>query len=486
MDSSRFFETGPVSLIAVALSAGLLCLSLAVPDAWLAGWVALWPVFWVLESRPSWKRRLALGAAWLFFISQFGFPYAVATAYRHLGGQNPLGAWLMGSFLGVATSLRYCLFLWLARDCPWRIPFWAGLWCFLELAVWQMMPVYGAVHVLGDRAFVQWAEIVGAPGLSWLWFGLSLMLYDGLRRRSLLRRGLVGLAVIHGLGFLMLKHWEGSIGQWPVHRVGLVQANQPPNLQLSQPEGQAALPRMLDLTGKFLALHNQPPEILVWPEASLPLVEHHRLGPIRPGCPLIFTDYEPGTQAGYVVARALDAQGRSVGSYRKRRLIMMGEWTPGDPAHSLQVGDRDQLLPGPFGPALPLVCFEGLFPSFVAAFHRHTGGAATWAVHMGSESSFSSPLACAQSLHLAQFRAIELRRPVVRADNSGVSGWIDPTGRLRQATPTFQAQSVMLELSVNPEPGITLYTLWGDYPLYALIGLGLALAWRSRPTGSQR
>jgi apolipoprotein N-acyltransferase len=106
-------------------------------------------------------------------------------------------------------------------------------------------------------------------------------------------------------------------------------------------------------------------------------------------------------------------------------------------------------------------------------------------VHMGSESSFGSPLACAQSLHLAQFRAIELRRPVVRADNSGVSGWIDPTGRLHQATSTFQAQSVMLEVSLDPHPTSTWFTFWGDYPVYILSLIGLALGYWPRRTASQ-
>jgi apolipoprotein N-acyltransferase len=461
------------AFLALTLSAALLCLTLAWPATWGLGWFALWPVFWLLDKDPSWKTRLLLGACWLFLISQMGFPYAVSTAYLHLDRQNPLGAWLMGTTLGVITSLRYLVFMFLASPRANRTLGWAALWCACELLIWQMMPVYGGVHVLGDLAFIQWAEIVGAPGLSWLWFVLSFTLYQGVRERPRLIPGLALFVAVHGVGLFWLYSWERRMLDWPRRRVAVIQANQPASLVRTMEVGLAARQRMLEQTQKWLETQDPKPEVVIWPEASLPLIEYQRLGGLSVGTQLIFADHEPGSQQGYVVARLLDKEGRSLASYRKRKLILMGEWRPWAPEQSLQTGDRDQLLPSALGPALPLVCFEGLWPSFVASFQRHTGAAATWVVHLGSESSFGSPLACRQSLHLALLRAVELRRPMVRADNSGVSGWIDPSGHLYQATIPFTSRSQTMVLAIDPHPAPTLYTRWGDLPLAVLIAGGL-------------
>ena len=457
-----------VNFLALLLSAALLCLTVGQASLWPLGWMALWPVFYLLEQRPRWWERFLMGLIWLFCVSQVGFPYAVSTAYHHLHG-HLFQAWLMGTTLGVVTSTRYLVFFLFAFQGRHRGLYWASLWSACELLLWQMMPVYGAVHILGDRPFLQLAEWVGAPGVSWLWFFLSFCLYQALRGRQ---KGLalVLFLVAHLAGAASLRYWTKQT--YPLHKIAVIQANQPAALMQSLEVGFKAREVMLEQTGAFLSDSPVTPEVVVWPEASLPLVEYTRLEGIPfLGVELIFTDYEPGTQAGYVLARLLDREGKSKAVYRKRKLIMMGEWTPGDPKHSFQVGDRDEILPSAAGPALPLVCFEGLWPSFVADFQRHTGGRATWLVHLGSESSFGSDLACYQSLNLLTIRCIELRRPMVRADNSGVSGWIDPVGRVHQATQPFTKASLMLDVPIPDAAGLTLYARWADLPLGCLVGL---------------
>ncbi|MFN8612113.1 MAG: nitrilase-related carbon-nitrogen hydrolase [Vulcanimicrobiota bacterium] len=458
-----------VNFLALLLSAALICYTVGNSALWPLGWVALWPVFYLLKQQPRWWERLLMGLIWLFCVSQLGFPYAVSTAYHHLHG-HLFQAWLMGTTLGIVTSTRYLVFFLLAVPGRRQGLYLASLWCACELGLWQMMPVYGAVHVLGDRPLLQWSEWVGAPGVSWLWFFLSYQLYHRPRKALPL------ILLVHIIGLFQLENWQDRALSGARHRIAVIQANQPSALVQTVEVGLKARQIMLELTGAFLSDSAALPEVVVWPEASLPLVEYTRLGGFPAlGVELIFTDFEPGTQAGYVLARLLDRSGQSKAVYRKRKLIMMGEWTPGDPKHSFQVGERDELLPSAAGPALPLVCFEGLWPSFVADFHRHTGGRATWLVHLGSESSFGSDLACYQSLNLLSIRAIELRRPLVRADNSGVSGWIDSAGTVHEATRPFTQASLMLEVPIASQPQLTLYARWADRPLWLLIGLSVLL-----------
>lgn len=458
-----------VNFLALLLSAALICFTVGNSGLWPLGWLALWPIFYLLGQKPCWWERLLMGLIWLFCVSQLGFPYAVSTAYHHLHG-HLFQAWLMGTILGVVTSTRYLVFFLFAFPGRRQGLYWASLWCACELLIWQMMPVYGAVHVLGDRPLLQWSEWVGAPGVSWLWFYLSYQLYQ--RRR----RGLALFFLVHVVGWGQLENWQERVLTYPKHRIALIQANQPSALVQSLEVGLKAREIMLELTGAFLSDTPPPPEVVVWPEASLPLVEYTKLGGIPLlGVELIFTDFEPGSQQGYVLARLLDRNGQSKAAYRKRKLIMMGEWTPGDPKHSFQVGDHDDLLPSAAGPALPLICFEGLWPSFVADFHRHSGGQATWMVHLGSESSFGSDLACYQSLNLLSIRAIELRLPMVRADNSGVSGWIDATGQMHEATQPFTQACLMLEVPIPGQAELTLYGRYADAPLWFLIALSVCL-----------
>ena len=60
---------------------------------------------------------------------------------------------------------------------------------------------------------------------------------------------------------------------------------------------------------------------------------------------------------------------------------------------------------------------------------------------------------------------------MVRADNSGVSGWIDPVGRVHQATQPFTKASLMLDVPIPDAAGLTLYARWADLPLGCLVGL---------------
>ena len=454
-----------INFLALLLSAVLICITVG-HSLWPLGWLALWPIFYLLEQKPKWWERLLMGLIWLFCVSQVGFPYAVSTAYHHLHG-HLFQAWLMGTILGVVTSTRYLVFFLFAFQGRHRGLYWASLWSACELLLWQMMPVYGAVHILGDRPFLQLAEWVGAPGVSWLWFFLSFRLYEAVKGRGRALT-LALLLATHLIGAISLRYWSAQ--DFPKHKIAVIQANQPSALVQSVEVGLKAREVMLEQTGAFLSDSPVTPEVVVWPEASLPLVEYTKLEGIPfLGVELIFTDFEPGTQAGYVLARLLDREGKSKAVYRKRKLIMMGEWTPGDPKHSFQVGDQDAILPSAAGPALPLVCFEGLWPSFVADFQRNTGGQATWLVHMGSESSFGSDLACYQSLNLLSIRCIELRRPMVRADNSGVSGWIDPTGRVHEGTEPFTKASLMLDVPSPREGGLTFYARFADRPLACLV-----------------
>ena len=75
---------------------------------------------------------------------------------------------------------------------------------------------------------------------------------------------------------------------------------------------------------------------------------------------------------------------------------------------------------------------------------------------------------------MAVFRAVETRRALIRSANTGISGFIDPAGRILQTTPLFEEKIVTQQLPLLQVASI--YTRYGDFlAIFCLIiSLGLA------------
>jgi apolipoprotein N-acyltransferase len=74
---------------------------------------------------------------------------------------------------------------------------------------------------------------------------------------------------------------------------------------------------------------------------------------------------------------------------------------------------------------------------------------------------------------MAVFRAIENRKPVIRAANTGISGFIDSSGRVLSESPLFQR--LVLSESVKTDRTLTFYTKYGDLFSYLCIVISIVL-----------
>lgn len=130
-------------------------------------------------------------------------------------------------------------------------------------------------------------------------------------------------------------------------------------------------------------------------------------------------------------------------------------------------------LPGPGGTfkfGAP-ICFEDAFAPLCRDFVR---AGAEFLVNLTDDSWSHTESAEWQHLLAARFRAIETRRPLVRSTNSGVSGLVDPEGRIRDTLPLFSPRWGFVDLAVPP-PRQTLYLAAGDW--FALLCLLLSSGW---------
>jgi apolipoprotein N-acyltransferase len=111
------------------------------------------------------------------------------------------------------------------------------------------------------------------------------------------------------------------------------------------------------------------------------------------------------------------------------------------------------------------ICFESTFPSPARAFARD---GAWLLVTVTNDAWFARSSELWTHFAAAVFRAVETQRYVIQAANSGVSGILDPRGRILQQT----LSEGLLVGEVTPQIRQTPYTRWGDIPLYVVFSLG--------------
>jgi len=121
------------------------------------------------------------------------------------------------------------------------------------------------------------------------------------------------------------------------------------------------------------------------------------------------------------------------------------------------------LAGAPFG---TVICYEVVFPEL---FRDFVVGGARFMVNITNDAWFGRTSGPWQHLAMLPLRAIEHRVAIARAANSGVSAFVDPSGRVVATLPLFERG--VLARSVPLRTRTTLYTRFGDWLAYACLGL---------------
>lgn len=181
--------------------------------------------------------------------------------------------------------------------------------------------------------------------------------------------------------------------------------------------------------------------------------------------------------------------------YRKVHLVPFGEFMPlrtllgwfyanvTIPMSDFTPGRADQPPIRVNGQTLGIsICYEDAFARDV---HR-TLPDATLLVNVSNDAWFGQSRAAHQHLELAQMRAREFARPMLRANNTGITAVIDARGEITAQLPAWQIGT--LEAEVHGYRGYTPYMMWGDLPMLlvflAVLGIGGAQRLRRRGTAS--
>ncbi|MBB1605799.1 MULTISPECIES: apolipoprotein N-acyltransferase [unclassified Pseudomonas] len=167
--------------------------------------------------------------------------------------------------------------------------------------------------------------------------------------------------------------------------------------------------------------------------------------------------------------------GDGSGDYLKQKLVPFGEYVPLQdllrglitffdlPMSDFARGPADQALLKAKGYAVaPYICYEVVYPEFAAGLAAQSQLLLT----ISNDAWFGTSIGPLQHLQMAQMRALEAGRWMVRGTNNGVTALIDPQGRIAHEIPQFQ-QGV-LRGEVTPMQGLTPYLKWRLWPLGSL------------------
>lgn len=134
---------------------------------------------------------------------------------------------------------------------------------------------------------------------------------------------------------------------------------------------------------------------------------------------------------------------------------------------------------------IPAVCFEDTVPRLTRKFVRN---GPQIIVNLTNDGWFKESPAAAQHFANARFRAIELRRPMIRCANTGVSAAIDTIGSTTspetgkqqiiqdEKGSTFLQDHLLVRLNIPKKPSFSLYALIGDWGIILLSAIGFATA----------
>jgi apolipoprotein N-acyltransferase len=495
-----------------AISSGLLCAACFPPlaQSWLC-WFALTPLiaatwFSGKNSKRPWLRNLLLGyvAGLVFFTATFSWLGSLGILFENV--------WLRGLSLLLALylALNFSFWSWFTGSvapahflCSWRNLLTAFLsasaWCTHEWIRGWLFTGFGwnglGVALHANWPLIQIAEFTGVTGLSFaiafanivlVTTGMRLFLEVKTQRMQPhfdLTLTMIGLVALFAFGISRVQNPSPTKS---VH-VAAVQTNIPQREKFD-PEFTGKIFDEFARLSEIALRANPPPDLLVWPESSLP-------DPVRDENSESYsfvvgfsatakTDLLLGTLdiengRDYNAALLMSDAGRPMQIYRKFHLVPFGEYIPLRHSFPLFAAVASKWVPGDFSPGgdytvfrltnsdvqvAPLICFEDTIGDLTRRFVLK---GADFLANITNDGWFLHSVGSEQHLANAVFRCVETRRPMVRAANTGVTCFVNEFGRVTQRLQdetgsTFTEGVLASNIAVPQHRQFTFYVRHGE------------------------
>ena len=452
----------PYTLILAALLGSTMPIAFAPLSIWPLGILLPALLIVLADTQHSLRRVILIG--WVFGLGYFGFGvYWLYNSLHDFGNASPPMAAALAALMIICISLFPALTLvsWklaqrvLGQWTIWLLPL---LWFAFEwLKGWILtgFPWLSLGYSQVDSPLHGFAPFIGVYGLSAVCVLLSVALIRVVRNRQYLHIALVVL--IPGLA-ISIQNIDWTEPQSTPLRVTIVQGNIPQEIKWQYDQRQNIFDIYWRETNK-----NWDSDLIVWPETAIPgrseNIEQSVLIPMS----IAATQQGSSILTGVVVSESeknifynsMLLLGSSQGAYHKRHLVMFGEYYPlrwlldfmrsfiDIPYSDLTSGSRNQPLMSVNETRLGVsICFENVFSRDIMTALPE----ANLLVNASNDAWFGDSLAPHQHLQIAQMRALETGRPMVRSTNTGISAFIDYRGRIIESTEQFKIQSITRDM----------------------------------------
>ncbi|NBA97469.1 apolipoprotein N-acyltransferase [Pseudomonas sp. R5(2019)] len=486
----------PGNLLAVAAGA-ITTLALAPFDIWPLALLSLGLFYLGLRELTS-RQALVRGWCYGFGVFSAGTSWIYVSIHTYGGASALLAGLLMVAFIA-AISLFFAFPAWL----------WAR-WIRRNEAPLADALAFAAIW-LAQEAFRGWfltgfpwlysgysqldGPLAGLAPLGGVWLiSFSLAVTAALLcnlahlkdRKAFLVAGIVVMAAPWVVGLSLKGHaWTSPSGE-PL-RVAAIQGNIEQSLKWdpAQLNAQLALYRDMTFTSK-------PVDLIIWPETAVPVLKESAQGYLD-----MMGSFASDRQAALITGvpirqlvhghkryfNGITVVGQGDGEYLKQKLVPFGEYVPLQdllrgliaffdlPMSDFARGPADQALLQAKGYQIaPFICYEVVYPEFAANLAARSDLLLT----VSNDTWFGTSIGPLQHLQMAQMRALEAGRWMIRATNNGVTGLIDPFGKITVQIPQFER--AILYGEVVPMHNLTPYLQWRSWPLVILCGLILGWA----------
>ena len=466
------------------------------------GWIALAPLLVALAGTTM-RRAFTLGLV-------TGIVYFTGTLYWITGVMARFGdmAFWVAVLINIGLILYQALFVAffalivrriVARHGPGGLMAAPLVWVTIELGRTHVLTGFPWVLLGYSQTSVlpiaQFASLFGVYGVSMLVASVSAALacHVASHRVHLARaRQLAPLAIVFAM-VIVVAAWgsrRAAIAEWthagePI-RVGLIQGNIDQNEKIDPARAAGIFQDYLGLTRQAI---REGAGFVLWPESSTPfrfeddvfaaaqirtLAQQAKV-PILFGSDQFVRGANGAPTTFYNSAFLVRADGTTGGVYRKMHLVPFGEYVPAQKllffaaplvqaVSDFSAGSEATLLPVGRHLVSTAICYEVVYPDLV---RRFVTGGSEMLTTITNDAWFGPTSAPYQHFEQASMRAIEEGRYLVRSANTGISGIVDPYGRVIARTTVFERAVVVGDARFLTTS--TFYARHGDLLAYASV-----------------
>ncbi len=467
------------------------------PDLGILAWIALVPLFLAIKNKSP---KNAFGLGLLAGLVSFSI---ILYWIRIL---SPLiGLLILAFYLALYIALFCFLFNLCLRFTVYGLRFIVApcLWVALEYLRSIFLSGFPWA-LLGHSQYlniplIQISEFTGAYGVSFLIVlvnaTIAYRIGEVQSPKSKVRKILpiaivaiiVGACFTYGKLMLRASHLTPRTSEL---KVGIVQGNVDLEEKWSEILHEKVLDTHIRLTEEVA---KEEPELIVWSETATASCLKHEEGDLaklsnlakKLKSHLLIGSLDLATQGDYYnSAFLISPQGNIAYQYNKVHLVPFGEVIPlrrqipllarlveGMGGGGFRAGEELTIFDIDGKRFGVLICYEGLFDNLVRKFVKK---GADFMINITNDAWYERTSAPYQHFSFSIFRAIENRVPIVRAANTGVSGFIDSYGRIRKDLDIFIEGTLVDKISLKKQE--TFYTRFGNLFAYLCLGLsGLLL-----------